>query len=203
MKPHFTKSIRKFAQTFIAVSFLMTTFSSGSAPLEVGATTNLLAGLKIHLLADDNTGKLDATQPIVYELTCLESNKVQHVFVPVDLEYFCQVDLFDANNIVIPKTETGKRIGVLFDSLESNPKYIRHAGPFTLFLNSTNEVKTRLIEVRGGAVGPTFFRSADLFEITNAGEYKLQLHFQFLESTTNSSVKLIRFPTIELKVIRP
>jgi len=168
----------------------------------MAAVSHSVPDIQLHLIFLDAHGGLDANEAISYELRVSLTNHAEFIFLPEDL-YFCRAGLVDTNGIVIPKTDIGKQFGSLFDNLEPNPKYMRDQGPFSVFLNGTNEFKTRRLKLlNGGAVGPVLLRPVEIFNITNAGEYKMKLHFQDLEWTTNTEPHVTQLPVVELKVIK-
>ena len=172
----------------------------GSEVPQEGAITDLVAGLRLRVFVNGVEGKLAATETIAYELLNSQTNRSQFVFIPENPAYFCEIRLVDANGSIVPKTELGKKVGSLFDGLDLNPKYERQHGPFTVFLNTTNQIRTRQLRIENAAMGPVFFRPIDLFDIRQSGEYTLRLRFQFLRSTTNAAVERMRFPPVELKL---
>jgi hypothetical protein len=168
----------------------------------VAGTNKSVPDIQLHLIFLDVHGRLDANEPISYELRASLTNTAEFIFLPED-RYFCRAELVDSNGIVIPKTKIGKQFGSLFDNLEANPKYLRDRGPLNVFLNATNEVTTRRLKwLNHEAIGPILLRPVDLFDMTNAGQYKMKLDFQFLEWTTNTAPHVIQLPVVEVTVIK-
>jgi hypothetical protein len=166
----------------------------------IAATNNSVADVQLHLLLLDTNGGLSAESPIAYELRASPSNQSQFIFLPDD-RYLCQVELVDQKGIAVPKKASGKQFGSLFGNLEPHPKYIRDQGPFNIFLNSSNEIRTSRIKlVGGGLVAPILSRPMDIFDITNPGEYTMKLHFQFVEWTNETDPHVIQLPIVEVKV---
>jgi hypothetical protein len=172
-----------------------------SVQLKAGEN-NSVPDIQLRLIFLDEHGGLDANEPISYELRASLTNKAEFIFLPED-RYFCRAELVDSNGIVIPKTTTGKQFGSLFDNLDANPKYLRDRGPLNVFLNATNEVTTRRLKwLNRKATGPILLRPVDLFDMTNSGEYKMKLQFQFLEWTTNIDPHVTKLPVVEVTVIK-
>jgi len=170
--------------------------------LTAGAT-NSVDEFKVQVLGLDANGELDISHSIDYEIAKSSTSQAASLFLLED-QYSCHAELVDTNGIAAHRSPLGQQLGSLFGNLDENPKYIRYDRPFDIFQNATNEIKTRRLKFfNGEIVPPTFFRPADLFEITNSGVYHLRLYFQFIESTSNNSVHLVELPTVDVKVHKP
>jgi hypothetical protein len=47
------------------------------------------------------------------------------------------------------------------------------------------------------------FSVDELFQVKQAGQYTLQFRFQLLKSESSDAVELVRFPALELHVVKP
>lgn len=152
---------------------------------------------------------------ILCGLTDLTSNQIISVVYQPEASYGCRFELFDTNGVAVPKTELGKMVGAFFSDLDpevglkkSNVEFMPRSGsvisrmPQVRLSYNGNEIKVFACHFYSGfARGTDQRRLMDSFCISNAGEYRLKLTYQVFELVGNRSLKLVRFPTIEKKII--
>ena len=200
----------KVKLAFITAVFLV----CYSSRAETTITTNS-DDLQIELVFVGGTHS--APDVIVCGLTDLTPNRSISVVYQPEISYGCRSELFDANGVAVPKTELGKAEGVFFADLnseiglnESKVKFEQRqaftygytgGGAVNLVYNGNEIIAYKKNFAYGFARCLDQRRPLDHFCISNAGEYELRLTYQFFELVNDSSLKLVRFPTIEEKIV--
>ncbi len=124
------------------------------------------------------------------------SNEPKTVYLPLQPEFACQIDLFATNGVAMPKTKLGEKFGVNFFDLDPSPSKIRTK------VKGVYASKT----TRPGAV---LFRPEDLFEFKKPGDYTLKIRFQIIVPTKTGTnrddytYRVIRFPSMDYPLLKP
>jgi hypothetical protein len=130
-------------------------------------------------------------------LVAWTTNAPAWFLIPAEPEYAYQVELFDANGVAVPRTETGKRVGRKFFNFGNAP--------------SKEGIRTK--QMRADKKGqpaamPILFRPRDYFKIDKPGRYTLQIRFQILTFPENrlnrddNTNGLIRFPPLNYPLVK-
>jgi len=126
---------------------------------------------------------------------------------PSNEEYTYEVNLYDRNNDAVPKTPLGKRVGTKFSNFNYSYSKI-FGGRFTSGSITRGAVAYRDIEIENMNIGHILFQVNDYFKVTKPGDYNLRIRFQVIApvvepGTTNTTMKVIRFPAMDFPITQP
>jgi len=156
----------------------------------VRATNGLTLGISIiRLTIGTNSTEL----PVEFEFKA-PSTTNSMLFMPKD-EYLVRMELYDSNNVVVPKTELGTKYGKSFDDIYWD------IGKFAKSPHGPTIVKD------AWSWGRQLPKISDLFILTKSGAYHLKLEVQvmlyYLNMKEKQTRQILRFPPVEISVINP
>jgi len=163
------------------------------------ATNNVLVSINVARENDKDLSPITSRDTLYYQFLA-QTNPLVTIWIPKP-EYFCRFELLDGNGNRQKKTPLGEKLGAkFFEVRKFSQDLINMRGPKRPHILTISPAKAngRELFLEGESI------TVDkLFQIEQAGNYSLRLHFQVFKASSRApsyTTELVRLPMLEIPV---